>query len=1027
MSIRTSITTATIALLLATRPASALDPKTRITQYRHTAWRVQDGAFESAPNAITQTADGYIWIGTDSGLVRFDGVRFQRWTSPDKSVSDSGIVSLLSASDGTLWIGTATGLLSWKDGKLQAHVSGRIGAIQEDHQRRIWVARSRPERSGGLCQVIGDHPGCIGADDRMRLMTASALAEDAQGNLWIAAPNQLMRWHEGSFETYFKELEGSIVSSVYSLAAAADGSMWATIPREHFGLFQIVNGLPRRALFPGVDTAQITSLFIDRDRSLWMGTLSNGVYRVSGERVDHFRSEDGLSSNTVHSFFEDREGNVWLTTSKGLDCFRDSPVVTFSTSEGLTAGPVGSVLASDDGTVWIGRMESLDAIRGDTVTSMRIPGRGVTSLWRDHAGRLWVGLENGLTVYEGGQFRTINRLDGSPLGYPRAITEDRERNVWVSLGVAPGRKLFRIRDLRVQEEFSPDRVPPVSRLAADPTGGIWLGFEDGNLGHYQNGKLEIFPLQPVASGAAPAGSLAAFTRAEVRFPGLTIDADGSAWISTWSGLVRWKHREMKTLTSRNGLPCDAIVGAIRDDHAALWLYTKCGLVAIADAELEQWWQHPDRAIHVQVLDAFDGAVARQGPARLQPAVSKSPDGRLWFAGSGVVQMIDPGGLRKNRIAPPVYVEGVRADRKDYALDGLVRLPPRSRDIEISYTALSFSAPQRVRFRYRLDGRDHEWQDAGTRRQAFYSDLPPGQYRFHVTAANNDGVWNETGAMLNLSILPAYYQTTTFRAASLGAILALLWAAYQLRLRQIARDFDARLHERVNERTRIARELHDTLLQNLHGVMFRFQAAANVLPDRPLEAKERLDTALQHGTHAIREGRDAVQGLRASTMVTNDLAVALSTLGEELATQTNDPHAATAALDVAIHGTPRTLRPIVRDDIYRIASEALRNAFRHAGARRIELEIRYDDRQFHLRVRDDGQGIGPSVLDSDRAGHFGLSGMRERAELIGGHLEVWSEPGMGAEVALTIPGAAVYATPRARRSFWSLVRRTGTTS
>jgi signal transduction histidine kinase/ligand-binding sensor domain-containing protein len=1000
----------------------------RITQYRHTAWRVQEGGFESQPNAIAQTADGYIWIGTDSGLVRFDGVRFQRWISPDKSLSDIGIVSLLTGSDGTLWIGTATGLLSWKDGKLQAHVSGRIGAIQEDHQRRIWVARSRPEPSGGLCQVIGDHSGCIGADERMRLVTATALAEDPQGNLWIGAPNQLMRWRDGAFETYLKELEGSTVSSVYSVAAAADGSLWAAIPREGFGVFQIVNGLLRRAQFPGIDSTKITSLFIDRDRSLWMGTLSDGVYRVSGERVDHFRSEDGLSGNTVHGFFEDREGNLWLTTSKGLDCFRDSPVVTFSTSEGLAAGIVGSVLASADGAVWIGRMESLDAVRGNTVTSMPIPSRGVTSLWQDHTGRLWVGLENGLTVYEGGRFRTINRLDGTPLGYPIAITEDREFNVWVSLSVAaPGRKLFRIRDLRVQEELPPDRVPPVRRLAADPTGGIWLGFEDGNVGHYQNGNLEVFPLQPEVSGAAPTRPPTTLGAAETRFPGLTIDPDGSAWISTWSGLVRWQQREMKTLTSRNGLPCDAIVGAIRDDRAVLWLYTKCGLIAVDNAELEQWWRDPERTLKLQVLDVVDGAVYPQGPARMQPAVAKSPDGRLWFAGSETVQMIDPGGLRRNPIAPPVHVEDVRADRKDYALDGPVRLPPRSRDIEISYTALSFSAPQRVRFRYRLDGRDQEWQDAGTRRQAFYSDLAPGQYRFHVTAANNDGVWNETGAAIDLSILPAYYQTTAFRAASLVGILALLWAVYQLRLRQIARDFEARLHERVNERTRIARELHDTLLQNFHGVMFRFQAAANVLPDRPLEAKERLDTALKHGSHAIREGRDAVQGLRASATVTNDLAVALSTLGQELAAQATDAHAATAVLDVVVHGTPRTLRPIIRDDIYRIGSEALRNAFRHSGARRVEVEIRYDDRQFHLRVRDNGQGIGPSPLDRDRAGHFGLAGMRERAELIGGHLDVWSEAGMGAEVALTIPGAAVYATPRARRPFWSLVRRTRATS
>ena len=593
-----------------------------------------------------------------------------------------------------------------------------------------------------------------------------------------------------------------------------------------------------------------------------------------------------------------------------------------------------------------------------------------------------------------------------------AIAEDREHNVWVSLDVGSSdRKLVRIRDLRVQEEFGPDRIPLVRRIAPDPTGGIWLGFEDGNVGHDQSGKLEVFPLP---RGATPAN-------VEAGYQDLTIDADGSAWVSTWSGLVRWKNHEMKTLTSKNGLPCDAIVSAIRDDRATLWLYTKCGFVAIVDSELEQWWRQPNRIVDVRVLDVFDGAVLPAGPRRFQPAVSKSPDGRLWFTNGAVVQMIDPGGLRKNPIPPPVYVEAVRADRKDYASGGLVRLPARSRDLELDYTALSFSIPQKVRFRYRLEPRDQEWQDAGTRRQVFYSDLQPGQYRFHVIASNNDSVWNEAGASQDFFIAPAYYQTAWFRTGIIVAVLMLLWATYQLRLRQMAATFEARLQERVNERTRIARELHDTLLQSFHGVMFRLQGARNVLPDRPLEARERLETALAQGTRAIREGRDTIQGLRASTTATNDLAVALNALGEELAAnRTKDAPTEAPGLDVAIQGTARDLRPIVRDDIYRIGTEALRNAFRHAHARRIEVEVRYEDRHFQLRVRDDGHGIDGAVLNGPRAGHFGLPGMRERAELIGGRLEVWSEAGMGTEVALTIPGAVVYATPQARRRFWSFV-------
>jgi signal transduction histidine kinase len=296
------------------------------------------------------------------------------------------------------------------------------------------------------------------------------------------------------------------------------------------------------------------------------------------------------------------------------------------------------------------------------------------------------------------------------------------------------------------------------------------------------------------------------------------------------------------------------------------------------------------------------------------------------------------------------------------------------------------------------------------------------------ACNNSGVWNEAGTSVDFDVAPAYYQTRWFRVMLFAGGVALLGAVYQLRVRQVRHQVNLRMEERVSERTRIARDLHDTLLQSFHGVVFRFQAAANVLPDRPSEAKQQLDAALKEATHAIREGRDAVQGLRASTTDANDLAVALSSFGEQLAaTRMTDTHAETPGLDVAIHGTPRTLRPIVRDDVYRIASEALRNAFRHARARRIELEIRYDDRQFALRIRDDGQGIDAAVLDGHRAGHFGLPGMRERAELIGGRFEVWSESGMGTEVALTIPAAAVYAIPRTRRHVWSFLRRRRTES
>ena len=595
MSICKSTTVVAIALVLAPLQASALDPHVRVTQYRHTAWSVQDGNFDSPPNAIAQTADGYLWIGTGAGLVKYDGVRFVPWVAPGETLPFSApVYSLLSASDGTLWIGTATRLLSLRNDDLQEHVRGRINAIIEDRKHRIWVARSRPpDTEGGLCQAAGERPRCLGGDDRMRLLYAVTLSEDVQGNLWIGAPNQLMRWSDSSHESYFREqlerFQG--LPGVESVVAASDGSVWAAISREGFGLLRMVGGIPQKASLLETGSAHIIALFVDRDQSLWMATTNDGVYRMSDGRVDHFRSEDGLSSNAVTRFFEDREGNLWVATSKGLDRFRDTRVVTFSTTEGLAADLVSSVLASDDGRVWVGNNGSVDVLDGHRVTSIAVPGQRVTSLMSDHSQRLWVGVDNQLTVYEGGQFRPIGRPDGRPLGVAIAITEDREHNVWVSV-VGADRRLFRIRDLVVQEEFTPEQIPFARLLAADPRGGIWLGLVNGDLAHYRTGKLEVFPLRQDGLPLA----------------GLTVDADGSAWASTGKGLVRWKNREMKTLTSKNGLPCDSILSSVRDRQATLWVNARCGLIAITDAELTRWWQQPDTTIQVRLLDVFDGVM-----------------------------------------------------------------------------------------------------------------------------------------------------------------------------------------------------------------------------------------------------------------------------------------------------------------------------------------------------------------------------------------------------------------------------------
>jgi signal transduction histidine kinase len=471
---------------------------------------------------------------------------------------------------------------------------------------------------------------------------------------------------------------------------------------------------------------------------------------------------------------------------------------------------------------------------------------------------------------------------------------------------------------------------------------------------------------------------------------------------------------------------------VEDNAHSFWLYMACGLVRIARSELDSWAasvdaatvdKAPNRSVQVTAFDSSDGVRSHAGSYGFGPRVAKTKDGKLWFLPLDGVSVIDPQHLPFNRLLPPVHIEQITADRKTYEASSNLRLPPLVRDVWIDYTALSFVAPEKIRFRYKLEGQDRDWKEVVNDREAQYSNLAPGNYRFRVTACNNSGVWNEAGAFLDFSVAPAYYQTTWFRGLCAAAFALLLWLLYQLRLKQLARQFNMGLEAQVRERTRIARELHDTLLQSFHGLLIRFQSASNLLPERPAEAKQRFESAIDQAAQAITEGRDAVQGLRSSMVETNNLARAISALGEELVADESSDNS--PIFHVHVEGAPRNLDPLLRDEVYRIAAEALRNAFRHACAKRVEVEIRFDERQLRLRVRDDGKGIDPNVLkEGGRAGHWGLSGMRERAKLIGGNLELWSELDSGMEVELSIPASSAYRTSAGPRRSWLAEKLSG---
>jgi len=982
--------------------AFALDPTIHVSQYAHSSWRVQDGAFRGAPIAIAQTTDGYLWIGTDLGLVRFDGVRFVPWSPPSgKRLLDPRVFSLLAAHDGSLWIGTGYSIAHWVRGELidYPQLSGRIEAIAEDVDGTIWLVRTQiTDGTGPVCQIMNERLRCFGEAEGIPFSIALKLVVGNSGELWIEGYSELCRWKpQSSADRCLANgrHRPETFASLRGVAAGRDGTLWAA--RDRPGSFLQLERFEQQKwttrIFPKivVHNSNVTSLLVDRDNVLWIGTSDHGVFRVAGDAVDNYRRADGLSSDAVGGFFQDKEGTVWVVTSAGLDNFRDTKVVTYSMREGLSAAGAGSVLATRDGTVWIANYHALDLMRGGKLSAIRtgqgLPGSYVTTFFEDHAGKLWVGIDNGLWVYADSAFRPVLHADGSALGIVFAITEDTRHNIWV----LAGHNLDRIYDLRWQEETTSPRIATAYTLAANPHGGIFLGLVDGDLVEYEDGKTRAFPSNESANTA------------QIR--DLLVEADGSVWGTTLDELARWKDGQRKNLTTRNGLPCDGIFALVEDERGSLWLDSKCGFIEINRSELEYWWDHPDSPVKFKLLDAFDGVQAGLTP--LKPQATKSADGRLWFVNGRILQMVDPGHLRANPVPPPVEIEEVLADRSRYTPRAGLRLPALTRDLEIDYTALSYVAPQKVLFRYMLEGHDVGWQEPGTRRQAFYNDLHPGPYRFRVMASNNDGMWNESGASLEFSILPAYYQTAWFQACCAAVFLLLLWAAYQFRVRQLRRQFAIRLEARLNERTRIARDLHDTLLQTLHGLMFRFQAARNMFARRPEDAVQALDGAIRRTEEAIAESREAIQDLRAERAASTDLAELLTATGQELETSV-DGNVNRPTFRLIVEGEKRDLSFEIQDEVYRIGRELLSNAFQHAHAHRIEAEIRYDDRALTLLVRDDGNGIDPEVLkQGGRPGHWGLPGIRERAKQIRAQIDFWSENRAGTEVQLTVPGKVAY--------------------
>jgi len=998
-----------VLICLTLPKARALGPTTAISQYGHTTWRLGQDGLTGTPWSIAQTTDGYLWVGTSNGLFRFDGVRFTQWIPPAGERLPSGTILFLKATrDGSLYIGAESDLARLTKGHLHDyHVTMRWpGPFWEDGQGAVWMGDyGGGQPSHSLCRIDGDQLTCFGKKDGIDCDDGLALASDKPGSIWVGGWQGICRWQQNAAPQNYplprlsKPTDDQ--SGVWGIASDGPDNLWAGVRETGLGLGLLkFSGAWKTYKTAAVDGSKlpVSSLMFDRQGSLWIGTAGKGLYKLSAGRLDHFDSEDGLSGDTVCSLFEDREGDMWVATSGGLDEFHDLPVIFFSSRDGLSDDTAASDVTTADGQILIGTSHALNILQGQHITSIKadrgLPADDVDFLFRDSRNQVWVSGGQKIFLFQDGHFTPVTGPTGTKIGEVVDMAEDNGHNLWASVEVIGPRTqeqtrprvLLRLAGTHVAEEF-PTPANQTIFLAPNPHGGLWAGGYLHGLFWFHDDRFE--PIQPKGFNDN------AFN--------LTAEPDGGLWIFTVNhAIFHYRDGRVQSLTMRNGLPCDAGYHIIDDHAGSHWLYMQCGVVRIQDSELEHWFRDPTYSLKTTVLDSGDGYLPDHG----ETGPVLGGHGRLWDADGTNVQMIDPKHLPWNPLPPPVHIEQVLVDHKDYPIAGHHRLPVGQREIEIDYAGLSYVMPEKVRFRYQLMGHDKDWTDAGGRRQAFYNDLRPGNYTFRVIASNNDGVWNRTGATLSFNVPPAWYQTYWFRTLCVLSLVGLIYFAYFLRLRQYAAATRARFNERLDERIRIARELHDTLLQSFHGLMFQFQAARNLLPRRPESAMQALDEAILATEQALAEGRDAIHDLRPES-AEHDLAELLTAAGQELA-GVEGTNGQVPGFRLIVEGKPQKLFPTLQDEVYRIGREVIRNAFRHAAASHIEVEIRYDERELRLRIRDDGKGIDPEVLEaSSRPEHWGIQGIRERALRIEAQLEFWSEAGTGTEVELRVPAAIAY--------------------
>ena len=955
-------------LVIAAAPASGEDGSKLLGEYSLTSWTDGDGARLGTVSGLAQDRDGYLWIAASAGLLRFDGARFTSWNSLSETpLPQTPASALLVARDGTLWVGMSeSGVRRIRGAQVRAEdqPSGALGAVTdlaEDHRGTIWAISD-----GALFRVEHGQWRAIPLSLNGRRVAVQRLFMSKDDAIWAAtAAGGVFRWDHQRGE--FQRVAAGFAWDVHQDGL---GRMWRTDVVA--GFRRLEQNQAGRRPFSGSGYR----LLHDHRGDLWIATLGEGLWRAriddrGREFVDRTMLRTGLSSDSVQSLLEDRDGNIWVGTTAGLHRLTErklSPV--------QDVGFVTDVAPSDQG-VEAGTTNGMFALSTDAIGSPNIRGtvRGpaLRTLVRDARNRWWLGTNSGAWMMSHGVFTQLplSPPPGTAITFVATTTDG---GVWLGYdgwlyhwnGSAATR-------LQIAPQYHVERI---AQAFADSAGRLWLSYNNGRIGVVNHdGNFRV---------ADDRDGLANGTQAFIEDDTKALWAVGSAGISLITD------RGCATVDKASGLPGSHVWAAVEDSQRYFWLSMDRGLLRVKRDDLVTSASDRSHRIQYKLYGTADGlAGAPLGNVRSV----RASDGRLWFVMGGGLTEVDPTQLGPIQ-APsnaPVRIEAAIANEQRLTPAPTISLPAATSRLQISYTAVALSPGNEVSFRYRLDGVDTDWVVAGARRQAFYTNLLPGKYEFHVEASGEDGSWTPSSASWQFAIRPAFHQTTWFYAASVAAAALLVAAAWQLRLRRVRREFKLVLAERA----RLSREIHDTLLQSLVGVALQFDGIANTL-DGPSPALAQLVKIRRQVEAYIREARQSIWDLRSPVLEQRDLLTALREFGKDAASQVDARFTATTL------GAPRECPPKVENQLLRIGQEAITNAVRHSGASRITLELRFDDRAVTLRVEDDGRGFDHRGAAHDAAEHYGLTSMRERANELGGQFNVMTGAGRGTVVEAIVP-------------------------